>query len=105
MKQLSLEQRKDNTYFDKKGKQILEGDLLKVYHFRTKSKIYYMYQVVVMENTIDFPVLACRDFNKDKPHYRLYVVANENRVYETAEIVQEGDWMAKRQKIKLKGAN
>jgi len=46
---MTLEQRKDNTYYDKTGKQILVGDLLKVYHFGSGNQTQYMYFVVVME--------------------------------------------------------
>ncbi|WP_312189753.1 hypothetical protein [Sphingobacterium sp.] len=101
MKDLSLEQRKNNIYYDKNGRQILEGDLLKIFHFRTKSKIHYMYHAAVMEQTKDFPVMSGRDYDADKPHYRFYVIANDNRVYEKAEIVSERDWESKRLKIKL----
>lgn len=99
MKKLTLEERKNNIYFDKKGRQILEGDLLKVYHFRTKRKINYMYHVVVIEQG-EFPVMSGRDYDSDNPHYRFYVVANDKRVYESAEIVYEKDFQAKRLKIK-----
>ena len=95
MKKLSLESRKDNTYYDKNGKQILVGDLLKVFHFRgARRKKYYMYQVAVMEDSEfpkdsdRFPVMAVSSYlPNSKPHCRMYVCVNENRVYETAEIV------------------
>ena len=40
---MTLEKRKDNTYFDQTGKQILVGDLLKVFHFRSGKRNYYFY--------------------------------------------------------------
>ncbi|MDN5414002.1 MAG: hypothetical protein L0G14_09330 [Lactococcus lactis] len=99
---MDLEGRKNNIYFDKTGKQILEGDLLQVYHFRTKSKIYYMYHVAVIEETKDFPVMGGKDYFSEKPHYRFYVVCdNEQRVYADAKILNERDWQTKRLKIKL----
>ncbi|WP_312900214.1 hypothetical protein [Chryseobacterium taichungense] len=99
---MDLEGRKNNVYFDKTGKQILEGDLLQVFHFRTGNKIYYMYHVAVMEETKDFPVMALQTYYSIKPHYRLYQVCdNEQRVYHAAKIVCEKDYQTKRQKIKI----
>lgn len=101
---MTLEERKDNTYYDQKGKQILVGDLLKVYHFTVRKRIYYMYHVAVMEETKDFPVMAVKGHYADKPHCRLYVVANnEQRVYKTAKIISELDFETKRKRIKITG--
>ena len=98
---MNLEGRKCNIYFDQTGKQILVGDLLRVFHFKTKKKIHYMYHVVVMEQS-DFPVMAARDYDVAKPHYRLHVLCdNEQRVYKSAKIVYDKDWETKRQKIKV----
>ena len=98
---MNLEGRKNNTYYDQTGKQILVGDLLKVYHFRSRKKIHYMYHVVVMEQS-DFPVMAARDYTATKPHYRLHVLCdNEQRIYKSAKIVHEHDWESKRQRIKI----
>lgn len=97
----TLDQRKSNIYFDKTGKQILEGDLLQIFHFRTRRKIYYMYHVAVIEQTKDFPVMAGRDYNAEKPHYRFYsVTRNEQRIYSEAKIIQEKDWQTKRLRLK-----
>lgn len=99
---MDLEARKNNLYFDQSGKQILVGDLLKVFHFRSRNRNYYMYQVVVMEETKDFPVMAFRDYNSDKPHCRMYVICNnEKRVHLNAKIIHMHDWETKRQKIKV----
>lgn len=95
-------QLKDNTYYDQTGKQILVGDLLKVFHFTTGKKIHYMYHVVVMEETQDFPVMAVKGHYSDKPHCRMYVCAfNEDRVYKSAKIIAEKDWETKRKIINL----
>lgn len=100
---MNLEGRKNNVYFDKTGKQILVGDLLKVYHFGKGNRTQYMYHVVVMEETKDFPVMAFRCYTKEKPHYRAYVVCdNEQRVYLDAKIINMQDWRTKRQKLKIK---
>lgn len=99
MIQMTLEERKDNTYFDQTGKQILEGDLLRVFHFKTKRKIHYMYHVVVMEDG-SFPVMALRSYYADKPHYRLYSVCDNRRIVVSSKIVAMKDWQTKRQKIK-----
>ena len=92
----------DNTYYDQTGKQILVGDLLKVFHFRSRNRNYYMFHVTVMEETKDFPVMACKEHYADKPHYRMYVVANNSqRVYLDAKIIGVKDWETKRKKIKV----
>lgn len=97
-----LKDRLDNTYFDKSGTQILEGDLLKIYHFGKGNRTQYMYHVAVMEDTGNYKVLAMRCYTKDKPHYRLYVVCNnEKRVYQEAKIINKYDWQTTRLKIKL----
>lgn len=99
---MNLEGRKNNTYFDKTGKQILVGDLLKVYHFGGGNKTQYMYHVAVMEETPDFPVMAVKAHYADKPHCRMYVLAdNEQRVYMGAKIISGEDWRTKRLQIIL----
>ena len=101
-KVMDLEFRKNNTYFDKKGKQILAGDLLKVFHFISKNKKYYMYHIAVIEETKDFPVMAIKGYNSEKPHCRMYVLANnEQRVFKDAEIISEVPFQ-NRLKIKVK---
>ena len=101
---MTVEERKDNTYYDQTGKQILVGDLLKVFHFRTGKRNYYMYHVAVMEETEDFPVMSVSAHWTTKPHCRLYVLCdNENRLYKDAKIIGERDWQTKRKRIK--GAN
>lgn len=61
-----------------------------------------MFHVTVMEETKDFPVMACKGHYADKPHYRMYVVANNSqRVYLDAKIIGVKDWETKRKKIKV----
>lgn len=99
---MDLEGRKSNVYFDKTGRQILEGDLLQIFHFRTKSKVHYMYHVAAIEDTKDFPVMGGRAYFNEKPHYRFYVMCNnEQRVYHEAKIISELDYQTKRLKIKV----
>lgn len=103
---MDLEGIKNNTYYDQKGKQILVGDLLKVYHFGKGNKTHYMYHVVVMEETKDFPVMAVSAHYTTKPHCRLYVLAdNDQRVYSRATIIGERYWQTKRQRIKINPNN
>lgn len=97
--------RKDNTYYDRTGKQILVGDLLKVDHFTTGrlgKKMHYMYLVVVMEEGGEFPVMAVCDYTTTNPHCRMYVLCNNpERAYKTAKIINERDFQATRKKIKI----
>ncbi len=102
---MELEGRKSNIYFDKAGKQILDGDLLKVYHYGTGNRTRYMYHIVVIENTNEFPVMAGRSLYSEKPHYRFYVVCdNDLRMYKTAKVIYEKDWQTKRLRVKQKQA-
>lgn len=97
-----LEILKDNTYYDQSGKQILVGDLLKVYHFNVRKRKHYMYHVVVMEETKDFPVMAVSSYDTTKPHCRMYVCAEkESRIYRDAKIISERDFQTKRKRIKV----
>lgn len=97
-----LEILKDNTYYDQSGKQILVGDLLKVYHYGRGNRTRYMYHVAVIEQTIDFPVMAVSAHWTDKPHCRMYVCCNNERVYETAKIISEHDFRTERKYITIK---
>lgn len=102
MTQEQLDILKDNTYYDNTGKQILLGDLLKVNHFFIGKRMQYMYHVVVMEETQDFPVMAVKGHYADEPHCRMYVCADkENRVYKSAKIIGVKDWETKRKRIKI----
>ena len=92
---------KDNTYYDNSGKQILLGDLLKIYHFGSGNRTQYVYHVVVMEKTKDFPVMALRAYYAAEPHCRLYVCVNKERVHKTAKIIGMQDWETKRKRIKI----
>ncbi len=102
MAKADLEFRKDNTYYDQTGTQIIAGDLLRVFHFRTRGKIYYMYHVAVIEETKDFPVMSGASYDTtNKPHYRFYVISSENRIFEDAKIVFKNDLKAERKKVKI----
>ena len=92
--------RKDNTYYDKTGTQILAGDLLKVCHFVSGKKMHYMYLVAVMEEGV-FPVLAVSDYTTNNPHCRMYVLCDDNRIYKTAKIINKRDFQTKRKKISI----
>ena len=98
---MTREESKDNTYYDQTGKQILVGDLLKVYHFGTGNRTQYMYHVVVMEQTPDFPVMALKGHYADEPHCRMYVAAKD-RIYREAKIIGTKDWETKRKRITTK---
>lgn len=99
---MTLEQRKDNTYYDKTGKQILVGDLLKVYHFTSRNRNYYIYHIVVMNHDKEFPTLACRSYYENSPHYNLFSLCdNSQRIYFDAEIISMQYRVIQRKKIKV----
>lgn len=91
---------KDNTYYDQTGKQILVGDLMKVFHFMRGKRTQYVYHVVVMEETADFPIMAVSAPDTTKPHCRMHIAADKDRIYRTAKIIYERDWETKRKRIK-----
>lgn len=100
---MTLEERKDNTYYDQTGKQILVGDLLKVFHFKVGKRNRYMFHVAVMEETSDFPVMSVSAHYCEKPHCRMYVLCgNEQRIYKAAKIIGSKDWQTVRKRIKIK---
>lgn len=103
---MNLEQRKNNLYFDQTGKQILVGDLLKLFHFRSRNRNYYMYIVIVMEgieaDEKNFPVMSIQSYYEAKPHCRLYVLCNnDQRVFHAGKIIAMRDWETKRKRIKI----
>lgn len=103
---MNLKERNDTTYFDQTGKQILVGDLLKVYHFHSGNRTKYMYLVVVMAETQSFPVMALKAHYAIIPHCKMYALANnEQRVYKEAKIIAKKDWETKRIRIKIKTTN
>src|ERR1017187_5388136 len=95
-----LETLKNNTYYDQTGRQLLVGDLLKVYHFTSGKRRHYMYHVVVMEETKDFPVMSVSAHYTTKPHCRLYAIA-KNRIYKDAKIIGERDFETNRKRIRV----
>lgn len=101
MTQEQLEILKNNTYYDQTGKQILVGDLLKVFHFKNGKRIYYMYHVVVMEETKDFPVMSVSAHWTTKPHCRMHVACNKEKIYLDAKIISELDFETRRKRIKI----
>lgn len=95
---------KDNTYYDKKGRQILSGDLLKVFHFYIgKKKKAYMYLIPIIEDTtFGYPMMRLRAHYTTQTHcFMFYLCDNEKRVYKEAEIIGMKDWQTKRKKIKI----
>ena len=83
--------------YDKKGRQILEKDLLKVYHFGFKRK-HYMYHVATKDKD---GYWKGRCYTEDVPHYNLAAVTDENYILKSYEIINMHDWETKRQKIKI----
>lgn len=86
----------ENVFYDKNFLEIGDGDLLKVYHFRSRNKKYYMYHVACYnaENN----VWEIKDYNQDgrKGHYRLHpsmsFIEEGTRRYLNAEIIYKKDW-------------
>lgn len=98
----------EKCYFDCKGIEVREGDLVKVFHFLTgteKRKIkHYMYHVVVIENNL----FGARHYScGSKRHYWLKSFkSGEKRIISDIEIVyQTGEdvvhFPSDRKKIKV----
>jgi hypothetical protein len=91
----------ENTYYDKDGKQILVGDLLRVDHFKNGNKMHYMYHVPVMEDTKDGQVMSLRSYYGVKPHVRMFVVSDELGWIYNAKIISTLDFQTRRKLIKI----
>jgi hypothetical protein len=74
---------KELPYFDEAGNEIMEGDLLRVWHFRERRrrKIHYMYQIAVLVESKGNYYWGAKMYHvtENKNHYWLKAVANENR--------------------------
>lgn len=91
-------------YLDKNLMEIREGDLLKVYHFKSSQKMNYMYHVVVFNPKTN--MLECKNYNIDGcvGHYRLKnICSKKTKVHLTAEIVNSKfhiDWYIREQEAR-----
>lgn len=80
--------------FDKKGVQIIEHDLLKVFHFYIgRNKKSYMFHVAVKD---DRGYWQGRAYNSNNAHYNLAAVCNTNFQLKEYEIINRYDWITKR---------
>ena len=88
----------EQPYFDKAGNQIMENDLLQVYHFRERRrrKVHYMYHVVVLEEFKGKKYWSGREYFKEgnRGHYFLRAVADkETRKINHSLIIDSADAM------------
>jgi hypothetical protein len=70
----------EQSYYDQAGNEIMEGDLLRVWHFRgARRKVYYMYQIAVLIERKGKTYWGGKDYHvpENKNHYWLRAVANE----------------------------
>lgn len=81
------------SYYDKNYLEIEEGDLLKVYHFKAPNRLYFMYQIAVLDNKGYWKGKSYH-VEDNEVHYRLLSLANkETRVMPSVEIVcKENYW-------------
>lgn len=97
--------------FDKNGREIMVGDVLKVYHFTgARKKRHYMYkQVIGIDMFGKTPPIYLRisHLNLDESHNGYYHEAMDNRLLEDYEIIQgfvNGVCFDARPKIKVSDA-
>lgn len=95
---IDVEERKNNLYYDETGLQILPGDLLRVYHFTSGKTKRYMYHVADIEDG-QFPVMVAHHYRRERPHYRLYIVADERRIIHGTRIIHKFDLENERKRI------
>ena len=81
----------DGPYYDKNGREIKEGHLIKTYHFTgARKKKYYMYHVATLEKDGDnIGYWGAREYYKDRPHYWLKAVANHRNYLLNYEVVKD----------------
>ena len=86
--------------YDKTGRLIMLFDLVKVFHFRTKRKIYYMYKHVIGEKTIngtEFFVFSHLDKEQGT-----YLEIKDNQIRGDMQIVQgfvDGKYFEDRKRV------
>ena len=99
--------------YDKTGREIMVGDVLKVYHFTGARwrKRYYMYKQVHAQVTLgklgnQYLFVAHLNMKADPLHSKDggYHIALDGSVLEGVEIVQGLDWYHDRPRTILKGA-
>lgn len=89
----------ENSYFDKNGKEIKEFAVLKMFHFKGRNeqgrgrKNYYMYKWVRLYewNGKKYWVAYHLTNGKESSFFNLRAVANEKRIINGCEIVQQYD--------------
>lgn len=93
----------EEPYFDEKGIEIKENDLLRVYHFTAaqRRKKHYMYKIATLREIKGNKWWAGKDYCSDH-HYWLKAAADkETRVIRGTVIVCEQDWESVRKRIKV----
>ena len=82
-------------YYDQSGNEIHEGDLLKVFHFKTRHKIYYMYHVAIRQDVDGVLWWSGKDYNRHdgKGHYWFLATANkETGIMQGVQIINRAKW-------------
>jgi hypothetical protein len=96
-KEEQIDPRERKCYYDEKGVEIGEGDLLKIYHFRhyiRKEKM-YMYQIAILQESQGTFWWAAKDYNREgeKGHYWLKSVADKTTgIIHGTEIIYKKDY-------------
>lgn len=92
--------------YDKTGRQILVGDVLKVYHFRGArwNKDYFMFKQVVAEKVLGksgrlYLVVSHLNLKRADEKDGGYYLAQDGEVHDNIEIVQGLDWHHDRPRI------
>ena len=75
-----------NKIYDKTGREIKLFDVIKIFHFRTKRKKYYMYKHVVGERTTQGTDYFL--FSHLSEDQSTYMEVKDNKIREDMEIVQ-----------------
>lgn len=85
----------DGPYYDKRGMEIRENDLIKIFHFihyRRRKKTYMYHVVTLKQNQGKWYFSAREYYKKDDGHYWLKAVADKNNVLRNCEIIAQYDW-------------
>lgn len=97
----------DGPYYDEKGVEIETGDLLKVYHYRSRHfrRKEYMYHIAILQESKGKLYWAAKDYNREGNvgHYWLMSVAHKaSRIISGTEIIKKPKWESE-EKLKKEG--
>lgn len=95
---------KEQPYFDEIGNEIMEGDLLRIFHFRgARRRVHYMYHIAVLSECSGKLYWSAKAYHVpgNKGHYWLKAIADiETRRLHGVVVLDSRDAMREIKKTK-----